>query len=296
LNYRHGYHAGNAADVFKHVVLVWLLHALTAKDKPLLYFETHAGAGRYDLTQFDTDKYGETAGASSLTRSPRHHPGGEWRDGIARLWAGTTAPEAIAAYLDLVRAVNRGTLRNYPGSPLIVNALLRPGDRMVLCETLREEAESLYRCLPDDRRADVHGEDGYRILKAQLPPPERRALVLIDPPYETPDDSERAVSALRDAHTRFPTGVYALWYPIKQPAAVRRLHESLTGSGIRRILAVELAVWPEDTARRLNGSGLILVNPPWPAAEALPGILDWLRARLVRAGPGRTRVEWLVPE
>jgi len=168
--------------------------------------------------------------------------------------------------------------------------LLRPGDRMVLCETLSEEAQALYRSLPTARRAEVHGEDGYRILRAQLPPPERRALVLIDPPYETPDESEHAVSVLRDAHSRFPTGVYALWYPIKQPAAVRRLHESLIGSGMRRIMAVELAVWPEDTAWRLNGSGLILVNPPWPAAEALPDILEWLRSRLACAGPGRTRV------
>lgn len=296
MNYRHGFHAGNAADVFKHVVLVWLLRTLTAKEKPLLYFETHAGAGRYDLTRFDS---GMESRATAQGRTGRgFDPGGkgEWREGIARLWGEREAPEAIAAYLDLVRAENRGALRRYPGSPMIANALLRPGDRMVLCETVREEAKSLYRSLPTGRRAEVHGEDGYRILKSQLPPPERRALVLIDPPYETPEESERAVSALRDAHTRFPTGVYALWYPIKQPAAVRRLHESLIASGIRRILAVELAVWPEDTAWRLNGSGLILVNPPWPAAEALPAILEWLRPRLVCAGPGRTRVEWVVPE
>ncbi len=278
MNYRHGFHAGNAADVFKHVVLVWLLRALTAKDKPLLYFETHAGAGRYDLDRYDADKKGE------------------WRDGIARLWAERDAPEAIAAYLDRMRAENHGDLRRYPGSPMIANALLRPGDRMVLCEVLSEEAQTLYRSLPTSRRAEVHGEDGYRILKAQLPPPERRALVLIDPPYETPDEAEQAVSVLRDAHSRFSTGVYALWYPIKQPAAVRRLHESLIGSGIRRIMTVELAVWPEDTAWRLNGSGMILVNPPWPAADALPPLLEWLRPRLACAGPGRARVEWLVPE
>jgi 23S rRNA (adenine2030-N6)-methyltransferase len=278
LNYRHGFHAGNAADVFKHVVLTWLLSALTAKDKPLLYFETHAGAGRYDLTHYDPDGKGE------------------WHEGIARLWTERDAPETIAAYLDIVRAGNRGALRHYPGSPLIAHTLLRPGDRMVLCETVREEAEALYRGLPSDRRAEVHGEDGYRILKAQLPPPERRALVLIDPPYESPGEFERAVSALREMHARFPTGVYALWYPIKQPAPVRRLHEALIGSGIRRILAVELAVWPEDTAWRLNGSGLILVNPPWPAAEALPPLLEWLRPRLACAGPGRSKVEWLVPE
>ncbi len=278
MNYRHGFHAGNAADVFKHIVLVWLLRTLTAKDKPLLYFETHAGAGRYDLTRYDPDGKGE------------------WREGIARLWAESAAPEAVTAYLKLVRTENHGKPRRYPGSPLIASALLRPDDRMVLCETLREEAKALYRTLPAGRHAEVHDEDGYRILKSQLPPPERRALVLIDPPYETPEESERAVSALRDAHTRFPTGVYALWYPIKQPAAVRRLHESLIASGIRRILAVELVVWPEDTAWRLNGSGLILVNPPWPAAEALPAILEWLRPRLVCAGPGRTRVEWVVPE
>jgi 23S rRNA (adenine2030-N6)-methyltransferase len=278
MNYRHGFHAGNAADVFKHVVLVWLLRALTAKDKPLLYFETHAGAGRYELSRYDVDGKGE------------------FHEGIARLWGEAGAPEPVATYLKLVHADNRGALHRYPGSPMIANALLRPGDRMVLCETLSEEAQILYRSLPADRRAEVHGEDGYRILKAQLPPPERRALVLIDPPYEIPDEMEHAVSVLRDAHARFPTGVYALWYPIKQPAAVRRLHESLIGSGIRRIMAVEFVVWPEDTAWRLNGSGFILINPPWPAAEALPPLLEWLRPRLVCAGPGRTRVEWLVPE
>lgn len=278
MNYRHGFHAGNAGDVFKHVILTWLLRALTAKDKPLLYFETHAGAGRYELSRYDVDGKGE------------------FHDGIERLWSERDAPETIAAYLDIVRAGNHGALRHYPGSPMIANALLRSGDRMVLCEVVSEEAQALYRGLPAARRAEVHGEDGYRILKAQLPPPERRALVLIDPSYESPGEMEHTVSVLRDSHARFPTGVYALWYPIKQPAGVRRLHESLIGSGIRRIMVAELAVWPEDTAWRLNGSGIVLINPPWPAAEALPPLLEWLRPRLACSGPGRGRVEWLVPE
>jgi len=278
MNYRHGFHAGNAADVFKHVVLVWLLRTLTAKAKPLFYLESHAGAGRYDLSRFDVDNKGE------------------YREGIDRLWTVSDAPGAVSRYLDLVRAANTKELRWYPGSPLLARELLRPGDRMVLCETASEEAQALQRSLGRDDRARVYHEDGYRVLKSMLPPPERRALILIDPSYESANEVDLALSAMRDAHTRFATGVYALWYPIKQAAVIRRLHQGMMESGIRKILCAELAVWPEDTEWRLNGSGLIIVNPPWPAMEALGEITEWLRSRLARSGGGRARVEWLVAE
>jgi 23S rRNA (adenine2030-N6)-methyltransferase len=280
MNYRHIYHAGNFADVFKHTVLALLLKALNAKDKPYCYLETHAGAGRYDL---------ESEAASKT---------GEWHNGIGRLWPRLAEFPELADYFGAVRALNpgRSSPRFYPGSPRIAQALLRPGDRLVLCERVAEEAQRLFMELRDDARVSVHVQDGYAALTSLLPPPERRGLVLIDPPYESDAEFNLAVSALRQAHARWATGIYALWYPLKERAPAARAHREIAGSGIRRVLVAELGVAPDDNSSRLNGCGLLLVNPPWRLDDTLRGLLPRLAELLSQLPPGSSFVQWLVPE
>jgi 23S rRNA (adenine2030-N6)-methyltransferase len=279
VNYRHAFHAGNFADVFKHAILALLLKALHKKDTPFCYLDTHAGAGRYDLKHAAARKTGE------------------YQQGIARLWAETALPAELTDYLAAVRAVNRGeALRFYPGSPRIARFFLRPQDRMVLLEQHPEEAAALKQEFAGDRQVVVHEQDGYQGLKAYLPPPERRGLVLIDPPYEAPDEFDRVVSGLRTAWGRWPTGVYAVWYPLKDRAPVAHFHRRLAAGGIPKILVAELGLYPEAPAFRLNGCGMVLVNPPWQLDDILRQLLPWLKDRLGQDLAGQVTVNWLVPE
>jgi 23S rRNA (adenine2030-N6)-methyltransferase len=279
LNYRHIYHAGNFADVFKHAVLVVLLRALAARDKPFCYIETHAGAGRYDLDSEPARK------------------GGEWREGIGRLWDGDV-PAGLADYLAQVRAANgnESRLRYYPGSPRIARGLLRTQDRIVLCECVDDEAARLRAEFAADDRVGVRTGDGYAALKGLLPPPERRGLVFIDPPYERESEFTQALAALRAAHARWPSGVYALWYPIKERAALARFEREVVASGMRRILLASLNAFPADSGFRLNGSGVLIVNPPWRIDEELRRLCPALADRLGRSPDSAWRVDWLVPE
>lgn len=279
MNYRHAFHAGNFADVFKHVVLTLLLKAVRSKDKPFIYLDTHAGAGRYDL-------------GSEAARKTR-----EFEQGIARLWALTTPPPALRDYLAAVHALNRGEqLRFYPGSPRIARHFLRRQDRMVLCEANPDEFRRLKAEFAGDKQLSVHRQDGYLGLKAFLPPPENRGIVLIDPPYESADEFERVAGALIASCARWRGGIYALWYPIKLPAAVAALHEALRHSGIRKILLAELAVYPRDNAFRLNGCGMVVINPPWRLDEELKSLLPQLAGLLRQETDAHTRLDWLVPE
>ncbi len=279
MNYRHLYHAGNFADVFKHAVLVLLLRRLLAKDAPLAILDTHAGIGRYDLRAAEALK---TA---------------EFRHGIARLLAEPAPPPVLVPYLDLVRGANpAGGLDIYPGSPAIAAAMARPGDRIVLCELHPADASSLKRAFAADRRVAVHHMDGYLAVKAFLPPREHRGLVLIDPPFEAEDEAERLYLAFCQAHRRWPGGTLVLWYPIKDRPPIERFHHRLAASGIRRLLIAELLVRGAGSAEQLNGSGLLLVNPPWRIEEALAPLLDALAPLLAQgAGAGGTWC-WLVPE
>lgn len=279
MNYRHLFHAGNFADVFKHVALMLLLRAFHKKETPLCYMDTHAGAGRYDLIAAEAQK---------------SH---EYRDGIGRLWGEATLPEVLANYVDTVRGFNvDGRLRFYPGSPLIARRLLRAQDRMLLCERQPEQCARLKAEFAREESVTVHERDGYEALKALLPPSERRGLVLIDPPYEQPDEFDRIVRGLEAARERWPTGVYAVWYPIKDRTAVSRFHAKLEASAWPRVLNAELMVYPEDTAFRLNGCGLAIVNPPWGVDDALARLLPELVNRLGRTPGARGAVEWLVEE
>ncbi len=283
LSYRHIYHAGNFADVFKHAILVLLLRALQRKDKPLCYLETHAGAGRYDL------------------HSEQARKNAEFKGGIHRLWRAKSPPPEIEDYLLAVRAINggqpgRAPPRYYPGSPVIARSVLRPQDRMVLSELHPADYELLQAEFREYPRVVVHRMDGYQALKAFLPPPERRGLVLMDPAFELPGELDRVVEGLILAHRRWESGVFALWYPILPRLPLSAFFDSLRDSGIRKILLCELCPYPEDNPVGLNGTGMVIVNPPWRVEEHLQILLPWLWSRLTYRQQGRHRVTWLVPE
>jgi len=279
LAYRHHFHAGSFADVFKHAALVRLLVALDAKAKPFCFVDTHAGVGRYDLTH------------------PWAQKNTEFRDGIARLWDRQDLPDTLAPYLAAVRAENpNGKLRFYPGSPWIARRFLRPGDRMVLSELNETDVAELGESFARDRQATVHRMDGYQSLKAHLPPPERRGLVLVDSSFDRAGEFRRVARALVAAHERWATGCYAIWYPLMEPPTMRTFERDVVGTGIRKILQLELAVRPERWTASLRGCGLLVVNPPFGFdAEAKP-LVDWLWRALAPAGEGGQRVRWLAPE
>ena len=261
MNYRHAFHAGNAADCLKHAVLVWVLRALARKGKPFFVLDTHAGVGRYDLDDTPARRTGEAA------------------RGIFRLL--DDPPAALADYVDVVRATGL-----YPGSPAIVAALLRPGDRAAACELHPEDAAELRRNFRADGQVSVHLRDGYEAIGAFLPPPERHGLTLIDPPYEAADEYEHLLAGLREAQRRFPSGVILAWYPIKHRAPVRALHAAIGGAGLRDVVACELFLREPLDAARLNGSGLIAVNPPFRFETEIPPVLDALLERLGDREPG----------
>jgi 23S rRNA (adenine2030-N6)-methyltransferase len=273
MNYRHGFHAGNFADVLKHLVLCELLRLLTAKDKKLFVLDTHAGSGGYDL------------GSQMALRT------GEAQAGIARLLAAPKAgmPGPVVRYLAAVIAYDRkfgpagGPLRRYPGSPRLIRAGLRAIDRFVACELHPQDALVLKREFAGDRSVEVQQEDGYHAVKAMLPPPERRALVLIDPPFEVTDEFERLSRAVRHGLRRFATGCYAIWYPIKDVAAVDDFVNGLAGV---KSLRFELEMPPHESG--LTACAMLVINPPWKLEEAMAQSLPWIEAQL---GPGvRSRI------
>lgn len=275
MNYRHAFHAGNFADVHKHVVLLALLERLKQKPKPLFYLDTHAGRGSYDLR------------AEDATR------GGEWREGIARLAGRPVRSADLLRYVQATHAAGSPPTR-YPGSPLVALGALRAGDRAVLVEQQPAEAQALKQATASRRNVAVICGDGYAALKTYLPPRENRGLVLIDPPYEADTEFGDAERALRFGLTRWPTGVFALWYPIKAGAQSQRLNAALQASGLRKLLRVELTVRPADSPIGLNGSGLVIANPPWKFDGEITEALDELHEAL--EGKGKSTVQWLVGE
>ena len=277
MNYRHAFHAGNFADVFKHAVLVRILLHLREKPAPFRVIDTHAGAGLYDLT------------------GPEASRTGEWRHGIERVRGAQLAPEAaslLAPYLKAIAAFNPGErLVRYPGSPLLALRLMRAQDRLTACELEPLASEGLKRALAGDPRATAVAIDGWVALNAYLPPKERRGLVLIDPPFEQPDEFSRLAHTIVKAWRKWATGVYMLWYPIKDRRAVGAFAGALAASGTPKILRAELAVGAG--AGELEAAGLVLINPPWRLAEELKILLDPLAGVLVR-GPGcGYRLDWL---
>lgn len=277
MNYRHAFHAGNFADVHKHVVLLALLERLKQKPKPLFYLDTHAGRGAYELGTQDAMR------------------GGEWREGIARL-AGRPAQSAdLSRYLQATHA-DVGMPTRYPGSPLVAVGALRDGDRAVLVEQQPAEAQELKQAMPGRRDMAVVCGDGYAALKTYLPPRENRGLVLIDPPYEADSEFADAERALRFGLSRWPSGVFALWYPIKAGTQAQKFNAALQASGLRKLLRLELTVRPADSPIGLNGSGLVIANPPWKFDGEIAAALAEAHAALAPKGAGGSLVEWLVPE
>lgn len=279
LSYRHSFHAGNHADVLKHTVQSLIITALKEKEKPFLYLDTHAGAGRYLLS-------GEHAEKTS-----------EYLEGIARLWQQDDLPAELEPYMTAVRHFNRsGQLRYYPGSPLIARQLLREQDRLHLSELHPSDFPLLRAEFQKDERARVVRENGYQQLKSQLPPASRRGLILIDPPYELKSDYQDVVKGIQEGYKRFATGTYALWYPVVLRQNIKRLVHALEESGIRRILQIELAVRPDSDQRGMTASGMIVINPPWKLEGQMRSVLPWLHQVLVPEGTGHTSVNWIVPE
>lgn len=259
MNYRHAYHAGNFADCFKHALLLVLVRAMQRKDKPLLILDTHAGSGRYDVFFGPAEKTGE------------------WRQGIARLLE--ARPESLGDYLACVERLGL-----YPGSPVIAQDLLRPADRLIACELHPEDAQDLKALFAASKNVAVHERDGYAALRAFLPPPEKRAFILIDPPFEQPDEFAILVKNLDAAWRKFTSGVYAVWYPIKHLAPVRNFFATLKLTPIRDVIIAEFLVRPPVNPARLNGCGLLIVNPPYGFENVAGPVLQALQDILGEAG------------
>lgn len=254
MNYRHIYHAGNFADVFKHIILMRLVAYLQQKDKPLFFLDTHAGIGLYDLDSEQAQKTGEAD------------------DGIDRLFKKPSGGPAVDDYLALVK----GYAPYYPGSPKIMQSLLRDQDRLVVNELHPDDKETLAYNIGRSHQVRVESMDGYVAMKALLPPPERRGLVLVDPPFEVTDEFSRMVQGLQNAYERWATGVYAFWYPIKGRQAIKDYHDALKATGIRKIAAADFYLRRPHDPEILNGCGMVFVNPPWTLAEELNTIMAGL--------------------
>ena len=265
LSYRHAFHAGNHADVLKHLVLTLCLEHMNAKDKPYLLLDTHAGAGVYALESDHAQKTGE------------------YIDGIARLWNRTDLPAAMAPYMQLLADLNGGTkLKHYPGSPWLASRMARVGDTLRFCELHSTDFALLRREFKEGgRRLQVQQTDGFEALKAALPPPSRRGIVLIDPSYEVKTDYPRVVNAIKDALKRFATGTYLVWLPFLATLEARQLPEKLQKLPDVEWLYAGLTVSaPQKGGRGMNGSAMFIINPPWKLQAALQECLPWLAENL----------------
>ncbi len=282
LSYRHSYHAGNFADVMKHVTLVAAVRALHRKDGACYFQDTHAGRGVYDL---DT---------------PEASQNREFDSGIGRIWTHDAEPPvAVGRYLDIVRLLNPGpnaAARYYPGSPALLSALLRRDDRLLLTELHPADHAALSSGFRGDRRIHLHKQDAWQGLKAFLPPAERRGLVLIDPSYERRDEYDHVVQGVQTACARWPHGVFLIWYPLMSTAQRNAFHENIRRTGIRKILCAELSIAPLSHHLQLSGSGILIVNPPWQLDDELANVLPWLTRQLQRQAQGGHYLDWLVPE
>ncbi len=271
MNYRHAYHAGNFADVLKHVILARVIAYMALKPQPFRLIDTHAGAGRYDLNGLEAGKTGE------------------WRDGIARLVSAlrpAEISELLQPYLDAVAAVNSGTeLAFYPGSPLIARQLMRAGDQLVANELHAEDFELLKAELHRAPDTKVLNLDAWLAVKALLPPKERRGIILIDPPFEKTDEFSRLTEAMDESLKRFETGVFLIWYPLKDVSAAARLREHVRSAAGGRILDVRLRICAPEPGLGLTETGVLVVNPPFTLATELERLLPYLTG-VLEAGNG----------
>ena len=278
MNYKHVYHAGNFADIAKHVGLLYCLEALRRKDTPFFALDTHAGRGVYDLQAPEAQKSGEAErGIQTLVREGLDHP-------------------ALKDYLAAVRARPGKRLPCYPGSPALIAAALRPQDRAVFVELMPAEARAAGREIESAGRIRTVIDDGYVQLKALLPPEERRGLVLIDPPYESLDELKTMLRAFQEAYLRWPNGMYLMWYPIRSSTQRRGVHARFEALEIPKMLCADLAIHPDDAGIGLAGSGLLIVNPPFGADEHLTEAYQAIHDCIAAPGQGYVEVERLTPE
>ena len=279
MNYRHAFHAGNHADVLKHLVLSRLLALLAKKDAPYAYLDSHAGIGLYDLR-------GDQASRT-----------GEWLEGIQRVWQADDVPALFDDYLGVIRALNPdGQLRYYPGSPEVARELSREQDRLQLNEKHPEDGQLLKANMKYDRRVAVHLGEGWHVPRALLPTAQKRAVLLIDPPFEQADELQRCAQALQESIARMRQAVVAIWYPIKDQRQLKRFYQDLQGTGAPKLLRVELLVHAADNADvGLNGSGLAIANPPWGLEDELRSVLPWLGQNLGQT-QGGWKLDWLIEE
>ncbi len=285
MNYRHHFHAGNFADVMKHVLLLQILTRLNQKDKPYRYIDTHGGAGKYDLSTSAAQKSGEFLnGIHRLVKLD---------DSIKR-----NAPEGVKQYLAIVEKMREGSGKGaYPGSPWFALEGMRETDKATIFEMQRDVFQQLYMNIRD-KRAGLHERDAYEGLLGVIPPKEKRGLVMIDPPYEVErKDFPQLVELIAAAHKKWSTGCFAIWYPIKDRAMIDRFEKKMVKTGIRRQLVCEVCVWPDDTPVGLNGCGLLVINPPWKFSEDADEALQWLFPHLrMSENGGHAAVRWLVGE
>jgi 23S rRNA (adenine2030-N6)-methyltransferase len=278
LSYRHGFHAGNFADVLKHSLTTLVITALKQKDKPFVYIDTHAGAGKYSLKSSFSQKTGE------------------YQQGIGLIWGHANPPAELTDYLAAVRAENTGRqLVRYPGSPQLVRRLVRSQDRLQLSELHSTDFEALRQLFVQDNQVSIAKEDGLKMLNKKLPPIQKRGFILIDPSYEIRADYTKVVDTLISAHKRFATGIYALWYPVIDRNVTERMMQRLEASGIPRQLRIEHCVTADGSVRGMTGSGMLFINPPWQLADQAEILLPWLN-QILTDNQGQWKIQWQVPE
>lgn len=290
MNYRHQFHAGNFADVMKHALLLQLVRGMQRKEKGFLYLDTHAGRGSYDLER--------AAKGDSLERTPEHPDGIGRLQGAAEESLSTPVREYVKAVreFDAMFGGTAGALRYYPGSPWIVRAAKRPQDRLVLCEKQPDEFLALGSEFAREPGVSVHELDGYTAIRAMLPPVERRALVLIDPPFESQNEYAQIVDGLREGLKRMPAATFAVWHPLTVRARSEAFFDRLMQLDLPPTLAAELTIAGEDSILKMKGSGLVVLNPPWGLDGEISATLRDLASRLAQASGAEGRLRWLVPE
>ncbi|XQW86357.1 23S rRNA (adenine(2030)-N(6))-methyltransferase RlmJ [Thalassotalea piscium] len=265
LSYRHAFHAGNFADVLKHSVLTLVLEHLTKKDKGFTYIDTHSGAGMYQLA----DEYAQKTG--------------EFKNGIGKLIEQDDLPESLLPYITLINSLNDNELNVYPGSPGIAKQYTRRQDSSHLFELHPTDIQHLTQYCQRWNKSHVKQVDGYQGLLGLLPPPSRRALVLMDPPYELKDDYTKVIKTLAKAYRKFATGTYILWYPVVKRELIEQMQQAFIKSDIKNILQVEFSMTPDTDEYGMTGTGLFIINPPWQLKQQLSEIMPYLKNKLGNA-------------